>query len=642
MNIYIKLSLLAAFLVIASSAVLFLFTNNQVEKTLREEILSNISRQSEQSIENIERFIFSRLNDLQMATKNPYFRSAGISEEELIGRLQELEDLNDLYYNFSFYDTARIRLGDSKRQSIGMQHTNSSFWPKLQQEEAVMDITISESSGLVVMHFASWVRGYADSQPVGVFVGTIRVDELYKLMGDFSLSSDAERRLEVNWIDSEGTLLYSNMEEVDLQKKYKNFSSLGGLNAQGVNLLETEKELIFVTKDHGYLSYRGSDWKLILSIDKSQAFLPLARLQTNLIYVIAGALFASLILALIAANIFVRPIVQLSKVAEEIGKGNLNLKIEIKSKDEIGKLATTLQKTTRMLIKRIAEQKILNKRLQDQKIKIEGQKGDIESVHEELRESINYSKRIQNSILPDADELKKVFNDKLLFYRPKDVVSGDFYWFERVRSGRKEHMIIIAADCTGHGVPGAIMSMIGSNQLTNIIYFQNYLDPEKILARLDKAIKFELYRDANVDEPRHDGMEAGICVIDLDTMEMTFAGAGIPLCFIRNGEMVIHKSPKVTIGRMEGSEKAAEEQFTPLKIQLEKGDRAYMASDGFQDQFGGPSDKRFMSKNFRNLLLISGQDRTMAEQEDKISQTFDHWKGNGDQTDDVLVLGFEI
>jgi len=642
MTIYFKLSLLAAFLVIASSAVLFLFTNNQVEKTLREEILSNISQQSEQSIENIERFIFSRLNDLQMTTKNPYFRSTGIPQEELIGRLQELEDLNDLYYNFSFYDTSRVRLGDSKRQSLGKQHSNSSYWPKLKQEEAVMDITISESSGLVVMHFASWVRSYADNQPIGVLVGTIRVDELYKLMGDFSLSSDADRRMEVNWVDSEGTLLYSNTEVVDLQQTYENFSSIRGLDAQGVNLLETDDELIFVTKDNGYLSYRGSDWKLILSIDKSQAFLPLAELQTNLIYVIAGALLASLILALIAANIFVRPIVQLSKAAEEIGKGNLNLKIEIKSKDEIGKLATTLQKTTRLLIKRIAEQKILNKRLQDQKIKIEGQKGDIEQVHEELRESINYSKRIQNSILPDSAELKKVFKDKLLFYRPKDVVSGDFYWFERVRSGRKEHMIIIAADCTGHGVPGAIMSMIGSNQLTNIVYYQNYLDPEKILARLDKAIKFELYRDAEVDEPRHDGMEAGICVIDLDTMEMTFAGAGIPLCFIRNGEMQIHKSPKVTIGRMQGSEKAAEEQFTPLKIQLETGDRIFMASDGFQDQFGGPSDKRFMSKNFRNLLLISGQDRTMVEQEAKIKQTFDHWKGNGDQTDDVLVLGFEV
>ncbi|MCP4459751.1 MAG: SpoIIE family protein phosphatase [Cytophagales bacterium] len=642
MNIRIKLILLSAFLVITSSGVLFIFTDTQVENTLRKEMLSNISQQSEQSVENIERFIFSRLNDVQLAAKNPYFRNSEISTDELIIRLQELEELNDLYYTFSYFDMNRIRIADSKRQSIGKEHSNSSYWLELDQKEAVMDITISESSGQVVMHFASLVRGYSDNQPIAILVGTIRVDELYKLMGDFSLSTDVNRRLNVNWVDDDGTLLYSNTNQVDLKSTFSDFDLIKDLNDPGVNLLETKDELIFVTQDTGYLSYQGNDWKLVLSIDKDQAFLPLRKLQTKLLFVIIGSLIASLFLAVIIANIFVRPLVELSNAAEEIGKGNLKVNIAVTSKGEIGKLAHALQKTTQILIKRIGEQRLLNKRLHEQKAQLENQKGDIESVHEEVRDSINYSKRIQNSILPDSKELKRVFEDKLLLFRPKDVVSGDFYWFERVRTGRKEHMIVVAADCTGHGVPGAIMSMIGSNQLTNIIYYQNYIDPEKILARLDKAIKFELYQDVDADEPRHDGMEAGICSIDLDTMELTFAGAGLAMYFIRNGEMEMHRSPKVTIGRMEGSGKAAEDQFTPLRIQLETGDRIYLASDGFQDQFGGPSDKRFMSKNFRNLLLISGQDRTMVEQEAKLIQTFDHWKGNGEQTDDVLVLGFEI
>jgi len=642
MNIYLKLSLWATLLVIGSSGALFIFTATQVEKTLHEEILSNLTQQSEQSVENIERFIFSRLNDVQLAAKNPYFRLDNITTDQLIKRLQELEDINSLYYNFSYFNMDRVRLADSKRQSIGKQHSETSYWPKLSQEDAVMDIAISEASSQVIMHFATMVRDYNDNQPIGVLVGSIRVDELYKLMGDFSLSEDVNRRLDVNWVDSNGILLYSNTEEIDLQSTFSRFDLIRDLNDPGVNVLETDDDLIFVTKDTGYLTYKGSDWKLVLSIGRDQAFLPLTNLQTNLIYVIIGSLFVSLFLAFIAANVFVRPLVKLSKAAEEIGKGNLKVNIAVTDKGEIGKLAGALQKTTQILIKKIGEQRLLNKRLHDQKAQLEAQKGDIEGVHEEVRDSINYSKRIQNSILPESKELKRVFKDKLMLYRPKDVVSGDFYWFERVRTGRKEHMIIVAADCTGHGVPGAIMSMIGSNQLTNIIYYQNYIDPEKILARLDKAIKFELYRDVDADEPRHDGMEAGVCVVDLDTMELTFAGAGLPMFFIRNGEMELYKSPKVTIGRMEGSEKAAEEQFSPVKIQLETGDRVYMSSDGFQDQFGGPSDKRFMSKNFRNLLLISGQDRTMEEQEAKLNQTFDHWKGNGEQTDDVLVLGFEV
>ena len=642
MSIYVKLSLLIAFLVIAGSVVLFIFTDNQVEKTLRDEILSNISRQSEQSVENIERFIFSRLNDVQMAAINPYFSIQGISGDELTTRLQELQDLNTLYYNFSFFDMNRIRLADSKLESIGEQYSNSSYWTKLDQKEAVMDFAISDSSGNVVMHFASVVHDNNGNQPIGVLVGTIRVDALYKLMGDFSLSTDVNRRLNVDWVDSDGILLYSNTVEVNLQNKFNKFNVVKDLNDPGVNSFETEDELIFVTKSSGYMNYQGSDWKLVLSIHKDQAFLPLKNLQTDLISVIGGSLVVSLILALIIAKIFVKPIVKLSKSAEEIGKGNFNVDFEIKSNDEIGQLARALQKTTKILNTRVEEQKTLNKQLQDQKVQLEGQKGDIESVHQEVRDSISYSKRIQNSILPNPDQLKRVFKDKLLLYRPKDVVSGDFYWFERIRTGRKEHMIIIAADCTGHGVPGAIMSMIGSNQLTNIIYYQNNIDPEKILAQLDKSIKFELYRDLDPNEPRHDGMEAGICVVDLDTNEMTFAGAGIPLFFIRNSELEIYRSPKVTIGRMEGTGKAAEDQFTPVKIQLESGDRVFMASDGFQDQFGGPSDKRFMSKNFRNLLLISGQDRTMSEQESKLNDTLDHWKGESEQTDDILVLGFEV
>ena len=641
MNIHTKLSLLAVFLVIASSAALFFFTQDQVEKAMHDEILSNISQQSKQSVENIEQFIFYRMHDVQMASQNQYFSFTNTSQEELTARLQELEDLNNLYYNFSYFDMNRFRLADSKLQSIGEQHSNSSYWPRLETEEVVMDIVASESTGQVVMHFASLVKNEISSQPIGVLVGTIQIDELYKIMGDFSFGSDEDRQLTINWVDNDGTLLYSNVEEVDLQNKFSNFELIKDLNEPSVNLLETDDELIFVTKDAGYLSYKGSDWKLVLSITKSKAFLPLTVLQCNLIYLTLGSTFVALILALIIANIFVRPIVTLSKAAEEISRGNLKVQIPIKSKDEIGKLASTLQKTTQILIKRIGEQKMLNSRLHDQKAELESQKDTIERVHQQVRDSINYSKRIQHSILPLPKDLLQVFKDKLLLYRPKDVVSGDFYWFERVRTGRKEHMIVVVADCTGHGVPGAIMSMIGSNQLTNIIYYQNYINPEKILSRLDKAIKFELYRDTEADEPRHDGMEAGVCVVDLDTMELTFAGAGLPMCFIRKGEMQMYKSPKVTIGRMEGNEKTTEDQFTPVKLQLERGDRVYMASDGFQDQFGGPSDKRFMRKNFRNLLLISGQDRTMAEQEKKLNQTLDHWKGDGEQTDDVVVLGFE-
>ena len=643
MNIYIKLTLLVTSLIIASTATIFVLTDSQVKTAVKEEVFSNISNQSKQSVENIERFIFSRLNDVKMAAKNPYFSSPNISSAELSARLKELEELSDLYNSFSYFDMDRNRIADSKSESIGMQHSNSSFWAKLNKDETVMDIAVSESSGQTVINFASKVYGNIGTEPIGVLLGTVRIDEIYRLMSDLSLGGQANRSLKVNWVDSDGILLYSNVTpEGVLRDKVSKFNLISGATKKGVNIIETDDEFMFVTKDSGYLNYEGSDWKLVISISKNDALLPASELTTNLIFAIVGSFIVALIISLMFANGFVRPIQRLSKAVEEIGKGNLKTKIAVDSSDEIGGLAKNISSTSQVLIKKIEEQRILNKKLRDKLAAMEGQKVDIEEIHQEVKDSIHYSQRIQKSILPDPNMLTRVFNDKLLVYKPKDVVSGDFYWFERVRTGRKEHMILIAADCTGHGVPGAIMSMVGSNQLTNIVYYQNYLDAEKILARLDKAIKFELYRDMDESEPRHDGMEVGVCVVDLDTMEMTFAGAGIPMYFIRDGQIEIYKSPKVTIGRMEGTEKEVEDQFTPMTFHLQKGDRVYLASDGFQDQFGGPSDKRFMNKNFRNLLLVSGQDKTMADQERKINQVFDHWKGNAEQTDDVLVLGFEI
>ena len=202
-------------------------------------------------------------------------------------------------------------------------------------------------------------------------------------------------------------------------------------------------------------------------------------------------------------------------------------------------------------------------------------------------------------------------------------------------------MIIACADCTGHGVPGAIMSMMGSNQLTNIVYYQNYIEPTKILARLDKAIKFELYKDEHSGQ-KQDGMEILVCVIDLDTLEMKFSGAGIPLMHWDQENIHIMKSPKLMVGGVDGDdEKEVEEQFELSTIQLKQGDRIYLSSDGFQDQFGGDEDKRYMAKRLRELLQETSSAK-MREQGAKVEEEFEKWKGKQEQTDDVLVIGFEV
>jgi len=354
------------------------------------------------------------------------------------------------------------------------------------------------------------------------------------------------------------------------------------------------------------------------------------------ILVLYGALFLIAVIALVG-----KPIVDLSTQAEKIGTGDLNTDITANSNDEIGTIASQLKSIADRLGKEILEEKELSVQLTKQKNELEAQKNEIEEVNKQITSSINYAQRIQSSQLPTPGELRRNVSDSFILFKPKDVVSGDFYWFEKVRRGRNEYLILACADCTGHGVPGAIMSMMGGNQLTNIIYYQNYIEPVKILARLDKAIKFELYRDEQSTQ-KQDGMEIMVCVIDLDSLEMKFAGAGIPLIHWNQNEVQAIKSPKLMVGGVEGEdEKEVEDQFEELSLQLKEGDRIYMASDGFQDQFGGTDDKRFMAKRLRDLLQNTSEVK-MKEQGLKIEETFNKWKGNQDQTDDVLVIGIEV
>lgn len=643
MNIYAKLTLLCLFFVLFTAGVLSFFADQKVEQTLKKEIVTSMTQQSQGISSDIGRFMFSRLNDIKLAARNPYFMDAQSNPEALTQKLQELENLNDLYYSFSYYDTNRVRIADSKRISIGKQHPDNLFWSKLNDDqEAAVDVSKSESVGRVVMDFAAKVKNPYDQSDIGVLVGEILVNELFKIVGEYATTEDTSRMLDIHLIDGEGTILYSNLDPTNvLNSTYENYELVSSLTEPGVNFLETQDVLYFVTRDTKYLSFTGNEWTLILSIPIERAFAPLATIRTQILWAVLPVLLLTIVLALIAANFFVKPIVKLSHAAEELSKGNLDVELPTGSNDEIGKLATQMAQTSQSLIGQIEEQRQTNKQLIDQKTQIEMQKNQLVSVSSQIRDSISYAERIQRSTLPPMGTLQSVFPDSFVMYRPKDIIGGDFYWFERVRRGNNEFMIIACGDCTGHGVPGAIMSIMGSNQLTNIIYYQNYLDPKKIISRLDKVIKFELQRDT--DEVNRDGMEIGICVIDLDTLKMEFAGAGIPLRLMKHGsdELTIIKSPRQMVGGIEGDEQEVHAQLTKEVIQLDVKDRIFLSSDGFQDQFGGEFDKKFMSKNF-NKLIQESSSLPIDDQRLKIEKTFSEWSKNTSQTDDVCVLGFEV
>ncbi len=642
MNIYAKLTTLCLLLVIFTAGFLSFFADKKVENALRQEIITNTSQQAQSISSDIARYMYSRLNEVKIAASNPYFSNSTASGEELIDRLQRLCMLNEQYFSFSLFDNNRVRLADSKRLSLGKKHSNTSYWRLLKPDmETAMDVSKSESSGRVMMHFASKVKDN-NAINVGLLVGKIPVNELFGVVGEYSLNMDSTRKLDVHLVDQEGTILYTNTDpSAILNSTYQNFAKVENLNEQGVNFHETENTLYFVTNETSYQSFSGNKWKLILSIPKDLAFEPLDDIRGEIMWsVLPIVIVLAVSFALVAANLFVRPILKLNKAAEELRKGNLDAKLPI-GNDEIGRLAKQLSATAKSLARQLREQRASNKTLHEQKGQIEIQKNQLEFVSSQIRDSISYAERIQRSTLPPIKTLKSVFPESFVMYEPKDIIGGDFYWFERVRRGNNEFMIIACGDCTGHGVPGAIMSIMGSNQLTNIIYYQNYIDPRKIISRLDKVIKFELQNDSN--DSNREGMEIGICVIDLETLRLEFSGVGIPLRIVKHGvnKLDVYKSPRQMVGGMEGNEMEVYSIMKKEVVQLDPKDRIFLSSDGFQDQFGGPDDKKFLSRNF-NKLLEDSSNQPIEAQFKALATSFSSWSKNSSQTDDICVLGFEI
>ena len=284
-----------------------------------------------------------------------------------------------------------------------------------------------------------------------------------------------------------------------------------------------------------------------------------------------------------------------------------------------------LKRTQQMLTQQVDER---TKELREEKDKVEDQKKVIEIVNKNITDSINYAKKIQEAILPKGIKLDKYEDNLGVLYLPKDVVSGDFYWYDKLG----DKLIIAAADCTGHGVPGAFMSMIGVNNLNQIILENKETNPSKILTQLNVAIK-KVLRQEDVGSESKDGMDISICTFDIKNNTVQYAGAFRPLVYIRNDELIEIKGSRNPIGGNAPSNFVYE--LNELKIR--KGDVYYMFSDGYPDQFGGIKGKKFMNKRLKQLF-VEHHKKTSHQQQEILKDEFYKWMGNEEQIDDILVM----
>ncbi len=264
---------------------------------------------------------------------------------------------------------------------------------------------------------------------------------------------------------------------------------------------------------------------------------------------------------------------------------------------------------------------------------LEIQKSLIEEKNKEITDSINYAQRIQQAILPDKQEIYNSLPKSFVLYKPKDIVSGDFYFFVQ----KHDTIFIAAVDCTGHGVPGAFMSMIASEKLNDAV--DQSTDLSEILRLLNIGIKTSLKQSEQNEESTRDGMDLALCSIDSKSRNVTFVGANRPFWFIKKGSQIVTeiKATKNAIGGFTEENQL----FESHKITLEEGDTFYLCTDGFADTFNGETGKKLTTKKFKEIL-VEIQELSMSKQEKHLDSFIENWKSGTEQIDDILVIGVQL
>ncbi len=282
------------------------------------------------------------------------------------------------------------------------------------------------------------------------------------------------------------------------------------------------------------------------------------------------------------------------------------------------------------------QKKKANKIISAQKIEVEKQRDLIGIKNKDITDSLNYAKRIQTAILPSEENIQKHLSELFIIYQPKDIVAGDFYWMEV----KGDLILLAAADCTGHGVPGAMVSVVCSNALNRTVKEFGITEPGKILDKvrelvIETFVRKDSYGEKSESEVK-DGMDISLCSINKNTYELRWAGANNPLWYFHNHELKEINADKQPIGKTDNPL-----PFTTNSIQMNKGEQVYLFTDGYADQFGGEKGKKFKYKQLQQLLS-DNKEKSMPEQKIILDETIEKWKGNLEQVDDILVIGIRL
>ncbi len=409
-------------------------------------------------------------------------------------------------------------------------------------------------------------------------------------------------------------------------------------------------EYIFVERENTDL-YKGAVIRIVS--DRSNDSKLLTRKLLTAIAIFSLTILSVILIIYYKTRIITKPIKKLVDNVNRIAKGQLEDRAEVEGNNEITKLSEhfnnmlerieeyyneledKVEERTAEVVKQKEEIEVQRDSLADKNQRLEVAYMKIEEQNNHITDSIKYAKRIQTAILPPDKYIKKLLPQSFVLYKPKDIVSGDFYWINE-----KDGTILFSAvDCTGHGVPGAFMSIVGNDQLNYAVNVRGAETPAEVLMALNKGVTNSLQRDVSDGEMSvKDGMDLAICSINYKNKKLQFAGAFNPLYIIQDDEVNVIKGDKYAVGSFSTGEDI---DYQNHVIDLKEGDTFYIFSDGYPDQFGGPKNKKYLYKRFREFLL-SIHKKPMDEQKELLDKNLAEWMGDNEQVDDIIIIGVKI
>lgn len=495
-------------------------------------------------------------------------------------------------------------------------------WPKKEQE--IMQATFKDIDELFLLH-----------QQITTSLVTFTSYE------DASLRFLAEVMVETGGeVDMQTGKVLQNLEDLKKRQELRRNRSLEEQNVKSEDTMRSFQFLLYLVMFSGIALVVGSI--LIATFTTRSIVRPIQNLKRQLLMLGRGVIPKHKIDITkdeigdmsIALNNLVEGFKRTTDFSNQVGMGNFNYNYEALSDEDVLGHALLKMRDDLAENERILEQKVIERteEVVRQKEEIEKQRQKLEELYKDVTDSIRYAKRLQDSILPPDGTIRRMLPNSFVLFKPKDIVSGDFYWFHE----QKNQVLFAAVDCTGHGVPGAFMSLVGANALNQAVKEHDLAQPAQILEDLNKISSEAMNKGAENNTVR-DGMDLALCSIDKENRALEFAGANNPLYIIRNQQIIQIKPDKFAIGAFEPGTK----KYTNHKVKLEKDDLIYIFSDGYADQFGGVKGKKFMYKQFKDLLL-SISTLPVQEQRLKLEATIEKWKGTFEQVDDILVIGVKV